>query len=167
MDPKKLHFQYIITHLFNLSWQLIRTFCIFTFMLECISMAKKSLLFVIPFAFALAGCGGSGGTPSPFIGNYSGTYTSPQAPNTTGNLTLAITSSGSLTGTASDPIDGNGTLSGNISNSGQLTGTVKTGQGTSNFTGTAALTGGTLSGTINETVQGQAIQINFTVGKPL
>ena len=73
------------------------------------------------FLFLVAGCGGSGSGnnsgPSPFAGNWGGTWSDP-VNNQSGTLTVTIATNGQATGSIYNSTLGNGALSGMVSNSG-------------------------------------------------
>jgi hypothetical protein len=88
-------------------------------------MLRKLCISLIVVACAV-GCGGGGGggssTPSPFAGQWAGTYTSP---GNDGTLGLTVGNNGSFTGNVHDNgADADGTFNGSVNNNGGINATV-------------------------------------------
>lgn len=105
-------------------------------------LSALCMLFVAIVAVALTGCGGSSSsnlTNNPFAGSFVGSFRSTYAANSTGALSLNISSTGVTTG-QSNGIDGStSTIAGTIDNSGNATLTSVNSGASSAVTGTVSL----------------------------
>lgn len=109
-------------------------------------------------AIALAGCGGGGGNNngspvivnSPFVGNYSGTFTTSNSQS--GTLTGSVATNGTLTGSGrNNTIGQNETFSGSITNAGATTVSFMYPSFSATATGTVAFaSNGHLEGTLTQ-----------------
>lgn len=120
----------------------------------------------------LAGCGGgtssssgTSGTGSLFEGSFAGTYSSTQSQNS-GAATLSIDSTGQISGTVVDPVNGSGTMTGSVTSVGSSSGSFTYPQaGTISYSGSFTLVGKTLTGTLQETIGGQPYTVTLSCTK--
>ena len=132
-------------------------------MKRTLTLSIAALTFV-----ALTGCGGStdsdsNGTPSPFAGNWTGTWNSVSL-GQNGTATVNISENGDVAGTTNNTTLGiTGTLDGTISEDGTVTGTVQyPGSSATNANGTWSINGaGHIVGNLNQTVGGTSHPISF------
>lgn len=137
-------------------------------------MNLKTLL-VAATMVGLAACGseesakkGSASGNSPFVGQWSGTWSSP-ALGQTGTSTLTIGLDGSATGTThSNQTGANGAIAGWVADGGSFSGTSQyTGEPAFKLTGTLVLSGGgsTLVGNMMQVIGGASYAGTFTYQK--
>lgn len=119
--------------------------------------------------FALAGCGGSGGSAvsnSPFAGRWVGTFSVPSTADS-GAFSASIATNGTLTATTHDnAANADGTVSGTIDNGGSFSGTSQyPGQPKSDLTGTFVKSGNTLTGDLTQSFNGNSVGLTVTMTK--
>ena len=112
---------------------------------------KATTLVCAIFALTLAGCGGSGGNSSPYVGHWVGSWAVP-ANSTSGTADITVNTDGSVTGSEVDSNNTSYTFAANISSTGVINGTVQvTGLNVHTFQGTLGLDfRGHLSGSVTQ-----------------
>jgi|LauGreDrversion4_2_1035121.scaffolds.fasta_scaffold640626_1 hypothetical protein len=127
---------------------------------------KRAVIALFGLAL-LTGCGGAGDTaflPSLYKGSWTGTWASGDA-NDNGNISFAVTTDGSLSGTMADKTGATGNIAGFVNKSGSLTAVTSFAAGGNMVIGgTVTTNGGRLIGSFTYTRLGVNYGGNFDVG---